>query len=230
MSTHSCSPAVTAETQKKGKIAGLPSLQLLSSALIMNTALRACSSDVCIHVCKKCTVLCDPFLYTHIDRHTHTQYKSILIHLDEVLLFSNISGVVPVTWSTQALLCSPLIPPIILLEGQRPINRGEMFQRDACKVCGCLGEQIFVQYMIVCFCVRVLMLLLVGTDFLNQTQLFLNHKKNYFFSTSKLQKAPIRIEPSSDEMFPKCITFCQDKLMQKVKITHSSEVKKCSDS
>lgn len=104
---------------------------------------------LCIHVHKSAPFcVTPPSTYTHTHMYTHTradwQYKSILIHLDEVLLFSNISGVVPVTWSTQALLCSPLIPPIILLEGQRPINHNEMFQREACKVCGCLGEEIFV--------------------------------------------------------------------------------------
>lgn len=55
------------------------------------------------------------------------------------------NGVVPLTWSTNVFLCSPLIPAIILLVGHRSIKHNEMFQRAAHQqhvlyVCGvCVG-------------------------------------------------------------------------------------------
>lgn len=47
--------------------------------------------------------------------------------------FSNVIGVVPVICSVQVFLSSPLIPPVILLAGQRSMNRNEMFQRELWK-------------------------------------------------------------------------------------------------
>lgn len=103
---------------------------------------------LCMHKSVRSLYLCtNPSLCVTVCPLTQRQldlYKSILIQLGEVFYFSNMSGVVPVTWSTQVFLPSPLIPPIILLVGHRSINHNNVLKRGV-RVCVRRGGGVDLQ-------------------------------------------------------------------------------------
>lgn len=112
------------------------------------------NTDLCVYVC---LCVCDPLP-------TPTEAVWLIeVHPNSCgrrNTFSNMSAVVPVTWSTKALL----IPPIILLVGQRSINCNEMFCERArggvcvylcvCRLMCCRGKpgEVFGCWFIVCDC------------------------------------------------------------------------------